>query len=96
MAAADSWTEILHFCLELLGFVLKVLIIVVTATANFLLPKKKKDLAGEVVLVTGSAQGMGSQLALQIARLGAKVVLWDINEVSVAFHNFVDLSFMCQ
>ncbi|GFU06715.1 hypothetical protein TNCV_4353021 [Trichonephila clavipes] len=80
MAAADSWTDILHFGLELLGFVLKVLSIVLTATVECLLPKKKKDLAGEVVLITGSAQGIGSQLALQIARLGAKVVLWDINE----------------
>ncbi|GIY16005.1 mitochondrial dicarboxylate carrier [Caerostris extrusa] len=45
----------------------------------FILPKKKKSLSGEVILITGSAQGIGRQLALNLSREGAKIVLWDIN-----------------
>ncbi|KAJ2945691.1 hypothetical protein O0L34_g529 [Tuta absoluta] len=39
-----------------------------------------KSLNGEVVLVTGGAGGVGRQLALKLARLGAKVVVWDISK----------------
>ncbi|XP_038222469.1 short-chain dehydrogenase/reductase family 16C member 6 [Zerene cesonia] len=39
-----------------------------------------KSLKGDVVLVTGGGGGVGKQLALKLARLGAKVVVWDINE----------------
>lgn len=38
-----------------------------------------KSLSGDVVLVTGGGGGVGMQLAIKLARLGAKVVIWDIN-----------------
>lgn len=38
-----------------------------------------KSLVGKVVLVTGSGHGVGRELALRFSRLGAKVVLVDIN-----------------
>ncbi|XP_013189729.2 short-chain dehydrogenase/reductase family 16C member 6 [Amyelois transitella] len=38
-----------------------------------------KSLKGDVVLVTGGAGGVGRQLAIKLARLGAKVVIWDIS-----------------
>lgn len=34
----------------------------------------------EIVLVTGSARGLGRGICLEFARLGATVVCWDINE----------------
>ncbi|PIO61975.1 oxidoreductase, short chain dehydrogenase/reductase family protein, partial [Teladorsagia circumcincta] len=34
----------------------------------------------EVVLITGSGSGLGRGMAVEFAKLGAKVVLWDINE----------------
>ncbi|XP_010225125.1 PREDICTED: short-chain dehydrogenase/reductase family 16C member 6-like, partial [Tinamus guttatus] len=40
----------------------------------------KKNLAGEIVLITGSAKGIGRQLALKFASLGTTLVLWDIDE----------------
>lgn len=43
-----------------------------------LLPKK--SLQGQVVFITGSARGLGRQLAFRMARLGAKVVVSDVNE----------------
>lgn len=41
---------------------------------------KRKDVHGEVVLVTGSGGAIGRQLSLEFSALGATVVLWDINE----------------
>ena len=37
------------------------------------------DLSADVCLVTGAGQGLGRQLALQLAGCGATLVLWDIN-----------------
>ncbi|XP_054841986.1 epidermal retinol dehydrogenase 2-like [Eublepharis macularius] len=39
-----------------------------------------KKVAGEIVLITGSANGIGKQIALNFASLGAILVLWDIDE----------------
>ncbi|NWI18073.1 RDHE2 dehydrogenase, partial [Crypturellus soui] len=41
---------------------------------------RKKNLAGEIVLITGSAKGIGRQVALKFASLGTTLVLWDIDE----------------
>lgn len=45
-----------------------------------IIPVKRKDVRGEVVLVTGSGGAIGCQLSLEFSALGAIVVLWDINE----------------
>ncbi|KAF4022295.1 hypothetical protein G4228_014128 [Cervus hanglu yarkandensis] len=45
-----------------------------------IISKKKKDVTGEIVLITGAASGLGRLLAIKFARLGAILVLWDINE----------------
>ncbi|XP_030635519.1 epidermal retinol dehydrogenase 2 [Chanos chanos] len=50
--------------------------------AFFLLfvPTRRKSVAGETVLLTGAGSGIGRLMALEFARLGARIVLWDINE----------------
>lgn len=40
----------------------------------------KKDLKGELALITGGGGGLGRLLALRLVRLGCKVILWDINQ----------------
>ncbi|XP_035132715.2 short-chain dehydrogenase/reductase family 16C member 6 [Callithrix jacchus] len=45
-----------------------------------IIPKTKKNVAGEIVLITGAGSGLGRQLAIHFARLGAILVLWDINQ----------------
>ncbi|XP_043849835.1 short-chain dehydrogenase/reductase family 16C member 6-like [Dromiciops gliroides] len=48
-----------------------------------IIPRPKKRVAGEIVLITGAGSGLGRLLALKFVRLGAIVVLWDINQESV-------------
>jgi len=43
-------------------------------------PSSGKSLLGEIALVTGAGHGIGRELSLQLAKEGAKVVCWDINE----------------
>jgi len=40
----------------------------------------RKSVNGKVVLITGGGSGLGRNLALRFAGLGARVVLWDLNE----------------
>ncbi|XP_029078481.1 short-chain dehydrogenase/reductase family 16C member 6-like [Monodon monoceros] len=45
-----------------------------------IIPKKKKNVAGKIVLITGAGSGLGRLSAITFASLGAILVLWDINE----------------
>lgn len=51
-----------------------------------------KSLKGKVVLITGGAGGLGQELALRLARVKAKVVVWDINEKGLYIHGVPELS----
>lgn len=42
---------------------------------SMFIPKKKKNIDGKLVLVTGAGQGMGHLLAIALAQLGAKVIV---------------------
>ncbi|EDL05701.1 short-chain dehydrogenase/reductase family 16C member 6 [Mus musculus] len=44
------------------------------------IPKRKKDVSGEIVLITGAGSGLGRLLAIHFASHGATLVLWDINQ----------------
>ncbi|KFR06237.1 Epidermal retinol dehydrogenase 2, partial [Nipponia nippon] len=46
----------------------------------FIFPPCKKTFAGVIMLITGSANGIGRQIALKFAPLGATLVLWDIDD----------------
>lgn len=45
-------------------------------------PAKPKSIAGKIVLVTGAGHGIGKEIALELARKGAKLVLWDVNKAN--------------
>lgn len=47
------------------------------------IPKKRKSVAGEIALITGAGHGIGRLTAYEFAKLGSKLVLWDINKVTV-------------
>lgn len=44
-----------------------------------IVPPAEKSLEGEIILVTGSANGLGRQLSLQLSLLGCVVVCWDLD-----------------
>jgi len=43
----------------------------------------RKSLKGKTILITGGSGGLGKEIAIQAAHLGANVVLWDINQVGL-------------
>ncbi|XP_032982016.1 epidermal retinol dehydrogenase 2 isoform X2 [Rhinolophus ferrumequinum] len=65
---------------ELLRFLGKSVFTVLETMVFTLIPKPRKNVAGEIILITGAGSGLGRLLALKFARLGAVLVLWDINK----------------
>jgi len=56
---------------------------IILRLVRFILPDsvQTKNIAGQVVLVTGGGSGIGRLMSLRFARLGATVVTWDINRI---------------
>ncbi|XP_014601751.1 PREDICTED: short-chain dehydrogenase/reductase family 16C member 6-like isoform X1 [Polistes canadensis] len=65
---------------NLLWTFLKMFYCIGEAIYKLLVPMKEKDVKGEIVLVTGAGHGIGKELALKYASLGATVVCWDLNQ----------------
>lgn len=59
---------VIYYCLE--SLVLAIL------PSNL---RQTKSIAGEIALVTGAGSGIGRLISIRLAKLGAKVVLWDLN-----------------
>ncbi|KAL6729240.1 hypothetical protein Aduo_000314 [Ancylostoma duodenale] len=68
---------------ETLVVLAKCVVMTLVASIKALLPMgvlPRKSVKGETVLITGSGSGLGRGMAVEFAKLGSKVVLWDINE----------------
>ncbi|XP_006204737.1 epidermal retinol dehydrogenase 2 [Vicugna pacos] len=65
---------------ELSIFLAKTIFAFLEAAIFALIPKPLKNVAGEIVLITGAGSGLGRLLAIKFAHLGSVLVLWDINE----------------
>ncbi|NXY44170.1 RDHE2 dehydrogenase, partial [Ceuthmochares aereus] len=70
----------MNFCLETLRLIVLFVYYFLEWLVFLVVPRRKKNVSGEIVLITGAGSGLGRQLSLKFARLGATVVLWDINE----------------
>ncbi|XP_076082829.1 epidermal retinol dehydrogenase 2-like [Mytilus galloprovincialis] len=56
------------------------LVAYMTSIWRFFVSPPNKSVTGEIVLITGSGSGIGRQLALEFGKLGAVLVLWDIDD----------------
>nr|XP_033334959.1 short-chain dehydrogenase/reductase family 16C member 6-like isoform X1 [Megalopta genalis] len=65
---------------EILLTLLKILYYTGEGIYRLFVPVEEKSVAGEIVLVTGAGHGIGKELALKYASLGATVVCWDLNQ----------------
>lgn len=53
----------------------------IKAILLFFVPKclRFKDVSKDIVLITGGASGLGRLMAIKFAKLGSRVVIWDLN-----------------
>ncbi|XP_070587105.1 estradiol 17-beta-dehydrogenase 11-like [Erythrolamprus reginae] len=55
----------------------------IEALVRCFIPVKRKSVAGETVLITGAASGIGRVTAFEFAKQGSRLVLWDINKCGI-------------
>ncbi|XP_020042446.1 estradiol 17-beta-dehydrogenase 11 [Castor canadensis] len=70
----------MKFLLDSLLLLPLLLICWLEALVKLFIPKKRKSVTGEIVLVTGAGHGIGKLTAYEFAKLKCKLVLWDINK----------------
>ncbi|XP_062991338.1 17-beta-hydroxysteroid dehydrogenase 13-like [Elgaria multicarinata webbii] len=77
--------EVTVMFILLLGLKATVLLVYswLEALVKFFVPKRRKSVSGEIVLITGAAHGLGRATAYEFAKRQSKMVLWDINKQGV-------------
>ncbi|XP_036619018.1 estradiol 17-beta-dehydrogenase 11 [Trichosurus vulpecula] len=70
----------MHVFLELLRLLPILIFSILESFVKLFIPKKRKSVSGETVLITGAGHGIGRLTAYEFAKLKSKLVLWDINK----------------
>jgi len=69
----------MNFLLETLQLIVLTIYYHLEFLVQLFVPQRKKDVSGEIVLITGAGCGIGRLMAIEFASLDASLVLWDIN-----------------
>ncbi|CAG9136804.1 unnamed protein product [Plutella xylostella] len=77
---SGGWANVPLWTLDCVVLVVKLCSTCAVAAFHFIIPPVMKSMYGETVLITGAGRGLGRELALQLAGLGAAVVCWDRDE----------------
>ncbi|KAI4457044.1 pksb [Holotrichia oblita] len=81
--AARNQPSALRSTLDVIGFLLLAVVHIVYSIIKAIIPnsyKQHKSIRNEIVLITGGGGGLGKLLALRLAKLGAVIVAWDVND----------------
>ncbi|XP_050448682.1 short-chain dehydrogenase/reductase family 16C member 6-like isoform X2 [Cataglyphis hispanica] len=67
---------------DLFLFIGAMIIYIIKTVISTLIPHRyrAKLIKDEIALVTGGASGIGKLIAIKLAKLGARVIIWDINK----------------
>ncbi|OBS57856.1 hypothetical protein A6R68_11019 [Neotoma lepida] len=73
----------MHIILELLLLVGIIIYSYLESLVKFFIPRRRKSVAGQTVLITGAGHGIGRLTAYEFAKRKSRLVLWDINKRGV-------------
>uniref|UniRef100_A0A8C9A7E6 Hydroxysteroid 17-beta dehydrogenase 13 n=1 Tax=Prolemur simus TaxID=1328070 RepID=A0A8C9A7E6_PROSS len=71
----------MNIVLDILLLLITILYSYVESLVKFFIPRRRKSVAGEIVLITGAGHGIGRLTAYEFAKRRSRLVLWDINKV---------------
>lgn len=71
----------MNLVLELVLLVGIIIYSYLEALVKFFIPRRRKSVAGQTVLITGAGHGIGRLTAYEFAKRKSRLVLWDINKV---------------
>jgi hypothetical protein len=77
------FSNLINTLTDIVFLIIKIINAYIESIGNLLINVPKKDVKNQVILITGSGHGLGRELSLMFAKLGAKLALVDVNQVSI-------------